>query len=271
MSYVYSDFDTLAVGWLSAGGSPTLAELDAATTGGSWDFYGAPQGFGVIRADGSGLGDQALEIKHDTTAPLFFNNYGARLDFDSGQLVSDLGSDYIEIQFKSGLKRSTGFTRKGYWFIKDGTTTLVELRLQDGKLYFNNTNLGNIASHEDAYTACPWESNHATVGTSPPYDVVYNFSIKIYGDGSVDVSVIGIHDASNVSGSKGAGEVSTGATINRLEYNYYVTTPASPPCTDTQGIYLGYVQVGTPPIPSTSRLDIPSRVNTLQTSNALWP
>lgn len=261
MIYVYNDFESLTVGAvdLTDTTSPTLAELDDSTIGGSWAFdTGTNEAVPYIRADASALNDQAFSV--EGTSGSGTNPYAASLSFDTSQLVSDIDG-FLEIKFKTATRRSTGFTRNAWWYIREDTTNLVTLMMDDGYIFFNGTNLGQVTGAADSYSVDPWESDKTQGGS----DLVFDVSVKIYSDGSVDVDFQGTTGLTGVTGSKGAGTVSTTANINKFDVTYTMTA-------QQHGIYLGYIQVGEPPTPApTSNLLIPQYKNILHTSNTLWP
>ena len=261
MIYVFNDFESLSVGAIDTGDvtSPTLAELDESTIGGSWAFDTTTnEAVPYIRADASALNDQAFSVEALGGGGL--NPYAASLSFDNSQLVSDI-DDFLEIKFKTATKSSTGYGRNAYWYIREGTTNLVTLRMYDGYISLNGTSIGRVTNASDPYKVNPWNSDQ----TVASYDLVFDVSVKIYSDGSVDVDFQGTTGLTGATGSKGAGTVSTSANINKFDVSYVITAAK-------HGIYLGYIQVGEPPSPApASNQLIPQYKNILHTSNTLWP
>ena len=219
---ILADFDSLTVGAIDETNitSPTLAELDTSTTGGSWSFFGVTRGLGYIRADAGGS-DQALEISTGSTGG--FGDWAGRLDFDTPVTVSSFGIGHLEIKFTASTNRSTGFTRQARWDINDGTTNLVRVLFKDGNVYLNGNNIGQVSTHQDNYKVDPWDSTATPVYIAGIFDVIYDITIKIYGDGSVDLSFQGTSGASGTTDSLPAGTVSTTADVSRLENNYNLT------------------------------------------------
>lgn len=223
---VYVDFQTLAIGQIDETNvtSPTLTELNGATIGADWSFEGAARGEGFIRADADPANDTALEIS--TTNSGGSVGWMGRLDFNSPVLVSSMGSGYLEINFTTATKRSSGFTRDAFWKINDGTTELFTLTLDDGFIWLDGSSFGEPSGVADNYSVNPWDSTSTTVGKNNVWPV----SIKIYGDGSLDV------DWDGYTTSKVAGTVSPAASVGRMEVNSNLTGGGN-------GIYFSIVEV----------------------------
>lgn len=179
------DFDSLATGEIDGGGS-TLAQLNEATTGGSWSLEG-----GVtheIQADSNGTEDQGF-----LSGPASAGSAGATVILSSAIDVDGLVSNVV-ITFTSGYTKGTGFTRDAFWKLMGGSTDLVTIEIDDGTVYANTSNIGSLHGGSDG------ESIGTTWNTASSY--LLDFEITIDNAGNVDVSVSDHGPGANtVSGS----------------------------------------------------------------------
>jgi len=215
------DFDSLTVGIVDTNdvSSPTLAELNTATVGGSWTFVGVTNGQGYIDADAGGS-DQALRISPlQITTPASTRGGWVTLD-EPVALYRFAEGGYLEVKFTTATKASTGFTRDKFWCIGDGGTQHIKMEMDDGHIHVQTTNhvdVGQVTDSADHYSVSPWDSTAGPVGA---WDVIFDVTVKIYGDGSVDVAWDGRSGTSSVSTNLPAGSVSVGATISGIACGY---------------------------------------------------
>jgi len=173
------DFDSLATGGIDASTSPTHAEVDSATTGGSWATNSSVASH-EIQADGGGEGDLALVSYNGAST------WGAQLDFDNVvDIDEDLANGRLEIRFESGTRHSTGFTRDHHWQVRDGSTLVFELEMDDGTMFLDGpdmtrTNMGTLTGAADSFRLRPWDSTD---------DFVLSFTIIIEADGGITATV----------------------------------------------------------------------------------
>ena len=209
------DFDSMPTGVVDTVGStsPTLAEVNAATFGGSWDFSYAT-GVPYIRHDLGGAGDQALDVRSGSGS-----GTAAGLDFDTPIIPHKISSaDPAVIAFETSQRNGTGYERDSYWRLYSDTTLLFTLTLDDGTIKLNGAGFGSMGVGPNTGLA-NWDS------TSP---LVWPVSFSIYPDGQLDI-VFG--------GAETNTTISTTATVDRLEIAWKNTN---------NGIYLNDITITDP-------------------------
>ncbi|OVE74158.1 hypothetical protein BVX94_01225 [bacterium B17] len=165
------DFDSLATGNIDGGGT-TLAQLNEATIGGSW--YLEPGVTHQIQDDASLTDDQGFSSRLGSAGT------GSAVILDSPIDVENLRTNAV-ITFTSGTTDGTGITRDSHWKLLDGTDVLVDIEIDDGSVFLNGSNKGNLHSGAD----------NNSIGTTwnTASDYLLDFEIIINSTGRVDVSV----------------------------------------------------------------------------------
>ena len=200
------DFDSLATGGIDASTSPTHAEVDAATTGGSWATNSSVASH-EIQADGGGEGDLAL-VSYDGAS-----TWGAQLDFDNAvDIDEDLANGYLQINFESGTHHSTGFERDHHWQFYDGGTLVFELEMDDGRVYLDSpsmtrTNMGQLSGGADPFHVRPWDSTS---------EHVLGFNIVLEADGGITATVTDNDGATTVTEVSATGALNSTANLDSI-------------------------------------------------------
>ncbi|OVE73886.1 hypothetical protein BVX94_02470 [bacterium B17] len=155
------DFNSLATGEIDNGG-PTTAQLNSATTGGSWSLSADTNYNHSIVDDG---GDKALESDYNNIAASL--NTAFEITLDTAIDIDAMQSD-LTITLEAHPEATTSFHR--YWRLQfmdsDGSTILFELYGYDnGILRFHtsgNTQLTTVGEWQ-GNANFTWDEDHARV------------------------------------------------------------------------------------------------------------
>jgi len=160
---------------------------------------------------------------------------GGWVDLDDPlQLFKFTDAGYIEIKFTTAFKDSTGFTRDKYWYIGHEFNDLITMKCDDGFIFVNGVNKGQVTEGADNYSVDPWDSTATPVGV---YDVIFDVTVRIYGDGSITIDWDGTSDTSSLSISLPAGTIPTTSIISRITVGY------DPTLSRPDGIYFSAMEV----------------------------
>ncbi len=214
------DFDSLATGVIDGGGA-TTAQLNAATTGGTWDLNSAATH--QVQADDDGTTDKGFSSRAGSAM------WGAGLDLDTAVDISEMTSDLV-ITFTTGTTDGTGFTRDAHWKLFDGATQLVDIEIDDGKVFLNGSNKGTLFAGSDGHSiGTIWDTSSG---------FLLDFSITIDSAGNVDLSVNDHGGSGSTDTVTGSTTIASTANIDRLETKW--DNARSNP---QMGIYFGEISI----------------------------
>lgn len=223
------DFQSLAVGPVSK------PALDAATTGGTWLLDGTSSH--SIEFDNSGNGDQAFLSSHTAAAT------GARVSLDTAvDIDADLAAGDLMIDFTTGTRDSTGFTRDAFWrLLDDGGSTLVTIEMDDGNVLLNGSNIGQLSEANDDRSVRPWDSTDIDV---------FTVAIKIDSLGGVDLTMT--DNRAPVTLVNGSTSIAATSLFQSIETSWAFAR-ANP----ANGIYLNDITITTPSVETPTPSVIP--------------
>ncbi|OVE73885.1 hypothetical protein BVX94_02465, partial [bacterium B17] len=154
------DFDSLATGEIDNGG-PTTAQLNSATTGGSWSLTSDANLTHEIQDDG---GDKAFKSNYANVnsgwTTFFSINLDTAIDIDA--MTSDLS-----ISFDTAVDAGTSFHREVQWqFVdSDGSTVLFTIWADDnGKIRFDGQDLGSTGDWAGNDVLTTWDKDSIKIG-----------------------------------------------------------------------------------------------------------
>jgi hypothetical protein len=214
------DFDSLTAGTIDTTNttSPTLNELNAATTGGTWDLNPDSVVTHEIQSDAGGQGDKAFLSRASSA------QWGAGIDLDNAVDISEMTSDLV-INFTTATRDSTGYTRDTHWYLFDGTTELVDIEMDDGYVWLNGSNLGLLSGHADTVSVLPWDSTDQWV---------YSVLITIDNAGGLDLEMS--TNESTPTTVSGSTTIPSTADFDRIEMEWDHAS-------SKMGVYFGEIEI----------------------------
>lgn len=214
------DFDSLTTGEIDNGGA-TTAQLNAATTGGTWDLNSDSAVTHQIQDDAAGGGSTDRGFSSRAAS----GKWGAGLDLDNAVDIDTMTNDLV-ITFTSGTVNSTGFDRDAHWRLFDGAAELVDIEIDDGNVLLNGSNKGSLFGASDPNKmGTTWDTGSG---------FLLDFSITIDNSGNVDMSVNDHGGSGSTDTVTGSTTIASTAEIDRLETDWK---------NGSMGIYFGEITI----------------------------
>lgn len=220
------DFNSLATGEIDNGG-PTTAQLNSATTGGSWSLSANANLTHEIQDDG---GDKAFKSNYPAGPDGSFMTFFS-INLDTAIDIAAMTSD-LTISFEFAPDEGTTATRDiQFQFVdSDGSTVLFYVEIDEGLPSLDGSTGGGYAGWTGDNVLPSWVEDHDDVG-------VITIVIDNQGNVNLDVSVNG-NDYSDTSSF-----TASGAELDEIRVR------ADPDKWRGQGIYMNDVLIesGEPP------------------------